>query len=453
MKANNSLMILFLTARDENTEFAMLRNLKKGASYINFLLTLTILMGSPQLIWGSDTMPHPFEVNASGAVLLDFKSGEFIYGQNSQKQIKPASLVKILTLFLVFDAVKSGQVRLEDNVLISKKAWRTRGSKMFIEVGTQVPLVELIKGIAVASGNDACVAVAEFLQGSEQAFVEKMNEKLRELGILHTHFRTVSGWPAPDQYTTAFDMALLARAYVRTHPEALHYHKLKEFTSEGISQLNRNRLLWRDPSIDGLKTGYISKAGYHLLATAQREDQRFIAVVMGAKNPRVREREALRLLNYGFRNYTSVMLFEKGKLLLQLPVWKGKAGQIGLTAAESGVVAVPISKEKEVSWHTETPEKLFAPVKKGQSIGQAIISYKKKVLRRIPLHADQEILQAGLVKRTLHTLALQGKAHKMRLISVLIFFAALIWFLLRTRWSRQNRRRRHRYLPAQKDLI
>ena len=165
-------MIPLLTARDENTEFAMLRNLKKGASYINFWLTLTILMGSPQIIWGNDTMPHPFEVNASGAVLLDVKSGEFIYGQNSQKRIKPASLVKILTLFLVFDAVKSGQVRLDDNVLISEKAWRTRGSKMFIEVGTQVPLVELVKGITVASGNDACVAVAEFLQGSEQAFVD-----------------------------------------------------------------------------------------------------------------------------------------------------------------------------------------------------------------------------------------------------------------------------------------
>ena len=431
----------------------MLRNLSKGASYLGLWLTLTILMGSPQLIWGSDTMPHPFEVNANGAVLLDFKSGEFIYGQNSQKRIKPASLVKILTLFLVFDAVKSGQVKLEDNVLISKKAWRTRGSKMFIKVGTQVPLVELVKGIAVASGNDACVAVAEFLQGSEKAFVEEMNEKLQELGILDTYIRTVNGLPAPDQYTTAFDMALLARDYVRTHPEALQYHKLKEFTSEGITQRNRNRLLWRDPSIDGLKTGYISEAGYHLLATAQREDQRFIAVVMGVKNPRVREREALRLLNYGFRNYASVLLFKKGKVLLQLPVWKGKADQIGLIAGESGVVTVPISKEEEVTWHTETPEKLFAPLKKGQSIGQAIISLKKKVLKRIPLHADQEILQAGLIKKTLHTLALQGKVHKMRLISVLTVFTALTWFLWLTKRPRQNRRRRHRYLPAQKDLI
>jgi D-alanyl-D-alanine carboxypeptidase (penicillin-binding protein 5/6) len=446
-------MIVFLKARDENRGVAMLRNLNKGALHINFWLALIILMGLPQPIWGSDTMPHPFEVNASGAVLLDFKSGEFVYGQDPEKQIKPASLVKILTLFLVFDAVKSGQVRLEDNVLISKKAWRTRGSKMFIEVGTQVPLVELVKGIAVASGNDACVAVAEFLQGSEQAFVDKMNEKLRDLGILHTHFRTVNGLPAPDQYTTASDMALLARDYIRTYPEALQYHKLKELTSEGVSQRNRNRLLWRDPSIDGVKTGYISEAGYHLIATAQREDQRFIAVVMGAKNPRVREREALRLLNYGFRNYASVLLFKKGKVLLQLPVWKGKADQIGLTAAESGVVTVPISKEEEVSWYTETPEKLLAPVKKGQLIGQAIISLKNKVLKRIPLHANQEILQAGLIKKTLHTLALQGKDHKMRLISLLIVLTALTWFPRRTRWPRQNRRRRDRYTPAQKDLI
>lgn len=441
-------MILFLTARDEHAEVAMLRNLNKGASYVNFWLTLTILMGSPQLIWGSDTMAHPFEVNASGAVLLDFKSGKFIYGQNSQKRIKPASLAKILTLFLVFDAVKSGQVRLEDNVLISKKAWRTRGSKMFIEVGTQVPLVELVKGIAVASGNDACVAVAEFLQGSEQAFVEKMNEKLRDLGILHTHFRTVNGLPAPDQYTTASDMALLARDYVRTHPEALQYHKLKEFTSEGISQRNRNRLLWSDPSIDGLKTGYISEAGYHLLATAQREDQRFIAVVMGAKNPKIREREALRLLNYGFRNYVSVPLFEEGRVLLQLPIWKGTAEMVGLVAAESGVITVLTPLRNFVSWQFEAPEKLIAPVQRGEHLGQALITAKNKVLKSIALIADRDVPQGGLLKRSVDTLALQCKAHKISLMIIITLLVTLTWFRWCTRRRRQNRRRQRRYLTA-----
>jgi D-alanyl-D-alanine carboxypeptidase (penicillin-binding protein 5/6) len=171
-------------------------------------------MSSPEVIWGKDIFPHPFNVDVRSAVLLDAKSGEFVYGQNPKERIKPASLVKILTLFLVFDAAENGQVSLEDNVLVSKKAWRTKGSKMFIEVGARVPLVELVKCIAVVSGNDACVAVGEYLQGSEQAFVEKMNEKLDDLGIRDTRVQTTNGLPASDQYTTAADMALLALSLI-----------------------------------------------------------------------------------------------------------------------------------------------------------------------------------------------------------------------------------------------
>jgi D-alanyl-D-alanine carboxypeptidase (penicillin-binding protein 5/6) len=411
-------------------------------------------MGSPQIIWGKGTPLHPFEVNALGAVLLDAKSGEFIYEQNPMERISPASLVKILTLFLVFDAVKSDQVRLDDNVLISKKAWRTRGSKMFIKVGDYVPLAELVKGIAVVSGNDACVAVAEFLQGSEQAFVKKMNEKLNDIGIGNTRIQTVHGLPASDQYTTASDVALLARAYIRTHPEALQYHKLNEFTSEGVTQSNRNRLLWRDPSVDGLKTGYISEAGYHLIATAQRDDQRLISVILGAPNPRVREREALRLLNYGFRNYASVPLFEKGQVLLKLPIWKGEVEKVGLIAAKSGVITVPRSLRRYVSWRSETPENLLAPVQKGERLGKALITAKDEVLKSIALIADREVPQGSLLKRMVHTLAIQSKENKMSLLPVLILFAVSIWFLWHMSRRRQNRKTRHgglflskRFLP------
>ena len=431
----------------------MHRSLTKGVLFINFWFSFTTLIGSPQVIWGKDIMPHPFEVNAYGAVLLDAKSGEFIYGQNPRERISPASLVKILTLFLVFDAVKSDQVGLDDKVWISKKAWRTRGSKMFIKAGEHVPLVELVKGIAVVSGNDACVAVAEFLQGSERAFVKKMNEKLHDLGIGDSQFQTVHGLPASDQYTTASDMASLARAYIRTHPQVLQYHKLNEFTSEGVTQSNRNRLLWHDPSVDGLKTGYTSEAGYHLLATAQREDQRFIAVVLGAPNPRVREREAMRLLNYGFRNYVSVPLFEKGQVLLQLPIWKGKAERVGLIAAKGGVITVPISLRKFVSWQSETPENVLAPVHKGEQLGKALITAKHEVLKSIALLADREVPQGGLLKRMVHTLAIQGKEHKMSLLSVFILFPVLIWFLWLTSRRRQNRRRRYSGLSLSKRLL
>ena len=426
----------------------MQRRLRKRASHLISWLTLTVLMGSPQVIWGKGMLPHPFNVDVLSAVLLDAKSGEFVYGQNPKRRIKPASLVKILTLFLVFDAVENGQVGLEDNVLVSKKAWRTKGSKMFIEVGTQVPLVELVKGIAVVSGNDACVAVAEFLQGSEHAFVEKMNEKLRDLGILDTQVQTVNGLPTSDQYTTASDMALLARAYIQTHPEALQYHRLSNFTSEGVRQRNRNGLLRRDPSVDGLKTGYTSEAGYHLLATAQREDQRFIAVVMGAKNPKIREREALRLLNYGFRNYVSVPLFEEGRVLLQLPIWKGTAEMVGLVAAESGVITVLTPLRNFVSWQFEAPEKLIAPVQRGEHLGQALITAKNKVLKSIALIADRDVPQGGLLKRSVDTLALQCKAHKISLMIIITLLVTLTWFRWCTRRRRQNRRRQRRYLTA-----
>jgi D-alanyl-D-alanine carboxypeptidase (penicillin-binding protein 5/6) len=426
----------------------MPQSLRQGTSYLSFWLFLAILIGLPHILWARDFMPHPFEIDARAAVLMDANSGDFVYGQNPKTRIKPASFVKILTLFLIFDAVKNGQVRLEDNVLISKKAWRTRGSKMFIRPGSQVPLVELFKGIAVVSGNDACVASAEFLQGSEKSFVKKMNEKLADLGINDTQIRTVSGWPAPDQYTTAFDMALLARAYIQEHPEVLRYHRLKEFTSEGVRQRNRNGLLWRDTSVDGLKTGYTKKAGYHLLATAKREEQRFIAVVMDAENPKVREREALRLLNYGFRNYVSVPLFEKGQLLLALPVWKGQSNRVGLAAAESGVVTVPISQKTQVSWQTETPEKLLAPVQGGKHLGKAVITVKDEVIKSVALVSEREVPQGGLLKTTAHSLALLVTAHKKSLISALLLILLTTFLVWYRRQRRQNRRKRRRYLPA-----
>ena len=272
----------------------------KGVSRSCWLLLLPlalVLMHTPR----AEGAVHPMKAGFRAAVLLDANSGQFLYAQNPHQSIPPASLTKVLTLFLTFDAIQQGRVRLDDHVAISRKAWRTGGSKMFVKAGERVPLEELIKGIAVDSGNDASVAVAEYLEGSERAFVAKMNEKLRELNIRDTRIETVHGLPARHQYTTAADMALLARAYIQAHPEALRYHQLTSFTYRNISQHNRNRLLLQDPSVDGLKTGYTRKSGYHLVATARRGDQRLIAVVMDARNRKIREREAMRLLNLGFQ--------------------------------------------------------------------------------------------------------------------------------------------------------
>jgi D-alanyl-D-alanine carboxypeptidase (penicillin-binding protein 5/6) len=262
-----------------------------------FFLAALLLSGRPAM--ARDTV-HPFDVPVRAAVLMDAQSGRLLYAQDANEHIPPASLTKVLTLFLTFDAIQQGRADLDDIVPVSRKASHTKGSKMFLKAGDRVRLEELIKGIAVDSGNDASVAVAEYLAGSERSFVAKMNRKLRALGIHHTHIATVHGLPARNQYTTAADMALLARAYIQAHPEALPYHQLTYYSYRDIPQENHNKLLFQDPSVDGLKTGYTRKSGYNLLATAKRGDQRLIAVVLKAKSRTIREEEALRLLNFGF---------------------------------------------------------------------------------------------------------------------------------------------------------
>ncbi len=421
--------------------------MRKGrlqATHLISLCLVVMLTSTLKLSWAQE-MPHPFALAAQSAVLIDANSGEFLYGQNPDERISPASFVKLITLLLIFDAVDQGQVLIEDKVWISEKAWRTGGSKMFVRQGNRVPLEELIKGIAVVSGNDACIAVAEFLQGNEQAFVVKMNEKVQELQLENTQFQTVNGWPAPDQYTSARDMALIARVYVQEHPQAIKYHQLKDFTHENIRQKNRNGLLRRDPTVDGLKTGHTENAGYHLLATAKRGDQRFIAVVMGAKSEAIREREALRLLNYGFRNFASVSLFKQGDVLLKLPVWKGTVGEVELAASEPGIVTLPIDLQADISWQARTPERLFAPIKSGQSIGEAVIATKEKVFKTVPLVAVQDVPLAGFFRQVFHSAALITKDHGLSIIFVILMFAAVVFGVIYLKRSRPKRKRSTRH--------
>jgi D-alanyl-D-alanine carboxypeptidase (penicillin-binding protein 5/6) len=287
--------------------------------------------------------------------------------------------------------------------------------------------------------------VAEFLQGNEQAFVVKMNERVQELHLENTQFQTVNGWPAPDQYTSARDMALIARVYVQEHPQAIKYHQLKDFTHENIRQKNRNGLLRRDPTVDGLKTGHTENAGYHLLATAKRGDQRFIAVVMGAKSEAIREREALRLLNYGFRNFASVSLFKQGDVLLRLPVWKGTVGEVELAASEPGIVTLPIDLQADISWQARTPERLFAPIESGQSIGEAVIATKEKVFKSVPLVAVQDVPLAGFFRQVFHSAALITKDHGLSIIFVILMFAAVVFGVIYLKRSRPKRKRYTRH--------
>jgi D-alanyl-D-alanine carboxypeptidase (penicillin-binding protein 5/6) len=369
---------------------------------------------------------------------MDAHTGEILYSQDPHLRMQPASLAKMMTLFLIFDALKQDKIQLNTEVLISKKAAQANGSTMYLREGSHVPLVELIKGIAIVSGNDACVAVAEWLYGEERAFVDKMNQKLKLLKIRNSQFQTVDGWPVPEQFTTSYDMAMLARAYIQEHPEALRYHSLKEFSHETHILHNRNGLILQDPSVDGLKTGYVEEAGYHLLATAKREKQRLIAVVMGAEKIAIREKEALQLLNFGFDNFLTVRLFQKDEILAHLPVLKGVKDQVGLKSHIDGEVTISVGQKERVSFEIESDEQTEAPIQFDQKLGTAIISDQNNILKTVPLFADQEIQRAGFIKIARQVLNFSIAEHRVSLLAIIILILILVaalqtWYVIRLR--------------------
>jgi D-alanyl-D-alanine carboxypeptidase (penicillin-binding protein 5/6) len=328
------------------------------------------------------------QCDAQSAVLMDGLTGQILYEQNPHLRILPASFVKVLTLYLVFDALRAGQLKMDDLVTVSEKAWRTQGSKMFIKVGDRVKVEDLLKGIAVASGNDACIAIAEYLAGSEEVFVSKMNEKANLLGLKESQFKNSHGMPADGQYTTAMDMALLARRYIEDHPEALALHSTTEFEYNGIRQGNRNILLQKNIGVDGLKTGHVEESGYHLLATAKRDGQRMIAVVMGCDKVKKRAPEAQKLLEYGFKNFSTVEAVKKGNPFGPVNVQRGKSSRVILTAAEDGRVTVPKGKENSVSVHPQLPKSIVAPIRKGQVVAKILIQNEGKVVKEVNLVAS-----------------------------------------------------------------
>jgi D-alanyl-D-alanine carboxypeptidase (penicillin-binding protein 5/6) len=335
---------------------------------------------------------------------MEAASGQMLAAQNKDERIAPASFAKVLTLYIVYDAIRSGKSQLTDDVYISKKAWETGGSKMYVEVGTKVPLEEIIKGIAIVSGNDACVAVAEHIAGSTEAFVQLMNDTARKLGMTNSHFDNVHGLPSPQQYTTAYDMAILARSYINEFPDALKMHSTLEYTYSGIRQDNRNTLLRKDPSVDGLKTGFIGEAGYHLLATAKRDERRLVAVVMGTKNQAIRAEEALKLLNYGYRNFAFVPLFTRGQVLYDMPVWKGQRNDLHIVPSEEGMIVVPAEAKNKLEYEEMLPAYVIAPIEKNQVIGQYIVKIGANIIRSIPLVAETDVPKAGFLKLLWHNM-------------------------------------------------
>jgi len=334
---------------------------------------------------------NALQCDAQSAVLVDGLTGEVLYEQNPSLKIAPASFAKVLTLYLVLDGLRAGQLKMEDMVTVSEKAWRIQGSKMFIKVGERVKVEDLIKGVAIASGNDACVALAEHLTGSEEVFVSKMNEKAKLLGMKDSHFQNSHGMPADGQMTTAMDMAILSRRYIEDHPEALSFHSTTEYEYNGIRQGNRNTLLQKNIGVDGLKTGHVEESGYHLVATAKRDGQRMIAVVMGCDKVKKRAPEAQKLLEHGFRNFSTVEAIKKGSSFGPVKVRRGKLNQIVLIAAEDGRATVAKGKENSVSALPQLPSYVVAPVQKGQVLAKVLVQKEGKGVKEVNLLASSNI--------------------------------------------------------------
>ena len=379
----------------------------------------------------------PFKVKAKAAVLINVNSGQVVFEQNADVPIPPASLTKLMTLNLAFDAADDAFIGLDDEVRVSEKAWKTEGSRMFLEVRKTVPLEIMLKGIAVVSANDACVAVSEHISGVEEVFAERMNEKADLIGMDSSLFKNSHGLPVEGQVTTARDMATLSVYYIRHHPEVLKYHSIKKMTFNKITQPNRNGLLWLDYGVDGLKTGWFSKAGFHIVATAQKGDDRFVAVVMGSKGERERENIALKMLNYGFRNFNTVKVINAEEKIAAMPVWKGDVSELQLGTVKTASVTVPREAKGNIQINKEFPDRIYAPVEKGQKIGEVKVLLNGLEIERYPLVALNEIKKAGFLKLMYHNLLLlfilPPYLGGIGLVLILVFILILVRSAMRVR--------------------
>jgi len=354
--------------------------------------------------------PAPAPQGAKAWLLMDAATGQVLAGENIDAPVEPASITKVMTSYVVASEIKNGKIKDTDLVTISENAWRggggsTDGSTSFLPLNGQVVLAELEKGMVIQSGNDAAIALAEHVAGSETAFVSLMNSYAQRIGMKHTHFVNPHGLSAEGHISTAHDLALMGRAMIRDFPNAYAYNKMKEFTVNGITQHNRNGLLWKDPSVDGIKTGHTDSAGFCLLASAKRDNQRLISVVMGiesksqAEGFRLREMGNLNLLNWGFRFFESHTLYAAGAKIAEPKVWKGKADLVSLGVAEAMMINVPRGRYQDLKPSMDIPKFVIAPLKKGQKVGTVRVSLDGKVIAERPLVAMSDVEEAGFFGR------------------------------------------------------
>lgn len=349
----------------------------------------------PGLVY-CEVRPTPPTVEARSHLLMDYYSGEVLAAKNSDERVEPASLTKMMTAYVVFAELREGNIALQDNVFISEKAWRMRGSRMFIEVGEEVGVEQLLKGVIIQSGNDASVALAEHVAGDEAAFASMMNQYAERIGMQDSHFVNSSGLPDAEHYTSARDMAIMAQALIRDFPEYYGWHSIRSFEYNGILQRNRNKLLWQDESVDGLKTGYTKAAGYCLVVSAKREDMRLVSVVTGSPSVAARTRDSAALLRFGFRAYETRRLYRSGEVVTKLRVWRGASKELSLGLGEDLYVTIPRGAHKRLDATIDVDPRLFAPVEHGAIQGAVTIHVAEEHVADRPLIALHSVAAGNL---------------------------------------------------------
>jgi len=371
------------------------------------ILSLGLICAAQAL---AQQLPVPPTLAARSWLLLEMGSGQVLTAEKPDERIEPASLTKLMTAYLTFAALRQKTIALDQPVTVSQKAWKTGGSKMFIRVDTQVPVEDLIKGMIVQSGNDACVALAEAIAGSEESFAQMMNREAKRLGMSSSSFTNSTGLPDPMLYTTARDLATLAAALIRDFPEEYKkYYSMKEFRYNNITQPNRNRLLFIDSSVDGVKTGHTDGAGYCLISSALRDQRRLLSVVLGTKSDSTRASESLKLLNWGFQSYDAVTLFTKDQPIATLRVWKGTQETVKAGFTGNFSLAVPKGYADKVKSEFTPQPRLIAPLQSGQQLGTLKVTIDGKVYGEYPVLALENVPLAGIFGRTVDSVKLWFK--------------------------------------------
>ena len=362
-------------------------------------LVFSLLLMTGQASAQAVLIPSPPQIAGSSWVLMDPLSGRVIMEHNSNERLPPASLTKMMTAYIVERELDEGRIAMSDMVPISVKAWRTEGSRTFVQEGTSVSVEDLLKGVIIQSGNDASVALAEFVAGSEGAFVDIMNQQAQLLGMKDTHFENATGLPSADHFSTAYDLAVLARHIIQDYPENYPLYAQKHFTYNNIRQPNRNSLLWRDDSVDGLKTGHTEEAGYCLVASAKRGETRLIATVMGTSSSEARAQEVQKMLNYGFRYFETERLFRAGQELMASRVWGGQADEVSVGMPEDIYVTIPRGSREKLESVVDLDSVIKAPIKVGDELGRVRVVLDGETLVDEPVLALTEVPEGGLFKR------------------------------------------------------